>query len=533
MVLAPFAPAADNDPAVDMATGKFRPAFIDMTDEANGFTFKRRYDSQCGGPAILGEGWDTLYDTSSNYFPRVYVHEGQCGPYVDFELSPESIPTVDALDLPYDKIFHVLWDEPGKLGAGKLVYVNSIPRRDSLPLVLTYANGTLQGGDPVWEFDNHGYLIRYGRQRISWDEDHDLKRVEVGSDASLDFVRPDERTIVAVYSREPKKPIEYRYDEAGQLRSVKNQWGNTYRFDYDGHERLNDVVFPDKTNATALYDDSDRVIFYKDRNNCTEQYFYKWYLERLYTSGEVVKICPDSAEPVNHSDFIIRYREVDAGMFKGRTSVTGFIDQGKKGYEYYALFFDDHGNMINEVRTTGARIAAPPGGTGWYLLPAEPVFTGGEELHLYEWHNQWGGEIEVLTKGGAEAKAKAPFFARYREKAAKGELPGRIGGFTRLAGRYVVTDEETLAKEDGEGIGVEKGKVTAIRRAGVLYELRTNDAGFLTLSSGRGLPQKRLADHRRELPPGEYDAMLKALDLGGKILRAWGGIARRERRLAT
>ncbi len=72
-----------------------------------------------------------------------------------------------------------------------------------------------------------------------------------------------------------KVPIEYEYQNA-LLKKVRNGWGNSYTYNYDDNNNLNQISYPDKTSDEIEYEKAfGKVISFKPRTGCAQKISYE------------------------------------------------------------------------------------------------------------------------------------------------------------------------------------------------------------------------------------------------------------------
>lgn len=114
-----------------------------------------------------------------------------------------------------------------------------------------------------------GYHVTYhGGKR-------EVDQVTFDTGEVLSFQYYSNGKVAKIESNKNGKGSEYRYSRDGDLIRVKNWWGNTYSYMYDGWHNLTRIDLPDHTYKALTYDvERDWVMSFRNRDGCLEEYQY-------------------------------------------------------------------------------------------------------------------------------------------------------------------------------------------------------------------------------------------------------------------
>jgi len=351
--------AMDSSAIVDMDNGNYSITFTDMafrevrpgtdpsiTVVSNYITviLVRTYNSRCNHAGILGYNWGTIFDTTIHWEKdgSLVRQNIGCGYDERFVADPDSLAKLKRLGIDPRELGNVLAHAPKRLGTETLEFSGQL------------GSGKVFGKMEVDQSGIHSELLdeafgvdgtmnRAAGFTIRYDEKHRIVEAEKGG-KSLLFTRPDATTLRITYSGlSEQDTVVYRFDSRGDLRVAKDVSHKTYSFDYTAGHRVSNINWPDNTNLSLIYDLArDRVILYKDRNDCVEQYQYGVFDDGNEVHSELVQTCQakdDSPYVASHSYHLIQYwpgRRAQKSADKFYLPIDGKLD-------HTTILFDSYG----------------------------------------------------------------------------------------------------------------------------------------------------------------------------------------------
>lgn len=244
---------------INMMEASFKTSFIDA--QVEGLKISRTYDSRSTYSGLFGFGWCSNLDVQLVRLSTAVVIR-ECG-----------------------------IERPAKVSFDKNSYL--FKRSDGSTQRFAVEDGSLTGIQTPGHTEVPILRQRGSERRKIFLELDELKRVrKITADGlESDFV----------------------YGPDGTLRSAKNAWSNTYKYDYDRLHNLTRIFYPDNTTETLTYDtDHDRVTSFEGRNGCTETYrhtFQKIQTSKiLQTSVATLKCDFEAPQTETRFDFMFAKR---------------------------------------------------------------------------------------------------------------------------------------------------------------------------------------------------------------------------------
>lgn len=303
---------------VDMNTSSYSSTWIDLDNGA--VRIERSYASRTLFIGMFGFGWcsnlERTLDTKT-------LKASECEQVID-----------KGYKITKDKTFYVKTNDNGTVErydfSGRLIYVSSA--RNSVKL--SYDKDMLkeitddQGSVYRFSYYNAAYPVRKVKQIAG-----------------------------------PKGLLtEYKYDSQDNLVWNRNAWAkkdtDVYVYEYTELHNMTKAIWPDKSFITITYDDpKDRVVAFKDRDNCVEKYKYEIY-DKLHFWSEVVKTC--GTEVVAKNKYEFWYKKTSKGNVVDRVrqivnnkvtdisydAVSGQITSLAKDNDVYRYTYDTKGRLF-------------------------------------------------------------------------------------------------------------------------------------------------------------------------------------------
>lgn len=232
-------------------------------------SIRRTYSSRRSAIGIFGQGWcsdlESFLEFNEAGFTLVHCGGGLRQGYAIQSSKPNST-LYKAVDT----------DLPARL-EGDRYYVNSS----------CFCGGEKVAGS-LLIFDPAGYLVEafyVDGSRISIDRiGREIKSLSLNDVVDVNFRMNSNGQVTALsyikvdeFGHRSVKKIQYQYDDQGNLVSVVNAWGNTYKYGYDADGNLIQIDYPDSTNVVTKYDvDRDLVVEQRDRFHCTTTYKHEF-----------------------------------------------------------------------------------------------------------------------------------------------------------------------------------------------------------------------------------------------------------------
>jgi YD repeat-containing protein len=298
---------------VDMKEANLNESFLDVIVQGAAYPLRvqRYYNSRSTFNGIFGFGWCSDVETNVEKTPEGGIKIQECGDgkqvvYRAEKFDKKSIDTsVDALieqykkknatsnaeaisfvreqlradagmRVEYAKTFSVAIPEAQKgvvykaegLDVEKVVFDGQLYTR-------TLADGSSQ------KFDARGRVVAFHDKtsylQIKWGADN-LVEVVDSKGKKLNFAFSGKRVKEITGPNNIK--VEYKHNKE-DLVEVKNMWGNTYKFDYDGNHNLTKIAYPDGHARAMTYNAKQDWVtshtdLYADGKSCTEAYEYNY-----------------------------------------------------------------------------------------------------------------------------------------------------------------------------------------------------------------------------------------------------------------
>lgn len=308
---------------IDPSSGTFLDTWIDFHLPGPGMNLviRRMYNSRSTQAGLFGFGWCSDLETrlvmsNDPAAPGASVIEcggGQSTQFIPLaSASKQEEKSFVSLSLPIETITFERGRHQRVRPDGIVQYFDSKGRLDALS-----------------DGNNHYWKIQYsdtGVPRVLTDE--------VGR--SLRFTaNPDNRIVLIEWPGKAK--AEYRYEDKNLVR-VKNAWGNSYSYKYDGQHNLIEIAYPDKTRDRIVYDKNrDWVVGLFARNGCTELLAYEIKQDIQGHTSRIARTCPGSLPLITKREYkgTLR-RSMNAGNYRtesredrGLASVSAFDRNGR------------------------------------------------------------------------------------------------------------------------------------------------------------------------------------------------------------
>lgn len=358
---------------VDMKTANYSQTWtdIDVPSAANQFKLKvdRTYNSRSLFDGVFGFGWCSDFETRLEITPEGNIRLIECGSgqetvYMPLEFNRKDIDKTIEQILPKLRQAQNMDEKAIKVAQVEMVANHRLRAKYASDFKIKvlpkegmqyFANGREV---EKFVFSKNIYTrtlvsgtqMRFnatGRMTHLYDATGNFLRFEYDKDQVREVVDNNGRKLSFKYYNNKKvKSItgpngasaEYKFKGLDDLNWVKNQWGNTYTYDYDDRHNLVKVQYPDKTTVEISYNqERDWVTGFTDRDKCKEQYGYEFSKgdPRMHYWSTVKKVC--RTEIVNESkhEFIHKKRS-DGQIYLHRAIST--INSAVTDITYHEIF---------------------------------------------------------------------------------------------------------------------------------------------------------------------------------------------------
>ena len=266
--------------SVDVQSSSYKDSWIDLYIKSKSapIAIKRNYQSRSVLTGVFGYGWCTILDhkvirDKNNYIKILSCSDTSGTLYTQTQPAPENAPQISnvftAGNRPFERVRKI-----------NNTYIRSLPDHS------------------VERYNDEGRIIEYVDRE----------------GRSLKFKYNRRGHVVRIYSDIDQ--IQLRYTRMGRVREIRNRygvaasyrykgdnlvqgrsaWDNVYQFKYDEFHNLQQIEYPDDTTKHVVFDSiNDRVIGFKDRNDCFESFRYH-RVSRLKFETDYRKECEDSIE---------------------------------------------------------------------------------------------------------------------------------------------------------------------------------------------------------------------------------------------
>lgn len=273
---------------VDMKTLNYSDDWTDLSIESIPIKISRFYNSRSRFDGMFGYGWCSVYETSLEIVSPSELRYIFCGGGQWFTLRREeaavevkNVPSTDptfvshrflggsvtALTARWTGSHYVVTDDGFSNRSGEYWFDTSgnlvmIIDGSGIKHYLLYENDVLTG-----VVINDAYTVRF-----TYGPNEKVSKVLI-DDPTVSVHEGTTESNTKNPSDDTPRSVQYAYDEQGNLRSVRNAWGNTYRYSSDDRHRLTRIDFPDGTYKGLTYEENrDLVVAFRNRIGCTEKY---------------------------------------------------------------------------------------------------------------------------------------------------------------------------------------------------------------------------------------------------------------------
>lgn len=343
---------------VDMRNANYAETWIDLEIQGSGYNLRvqRTYNSRSLFNGMFGFGWCSDFETSLEISAEGNLKLTECGAGLEVIYMPSNVSKKDVnvviqqiitklrstsshLTRSYlsdltnqlkndrrlrDKMMEDLGLQSKLQKAGRFMANGRGP--DFIELRDSYYHRKLPGGE-TQKFDFQGRLVQLvdknGNSLAFTYAGETLRDVVDNNGKKLNF---------SFYSNKKVKRItgpngvgaEYTFKNLNDLDTVKNGFGNVYRYAYDDLHNLVSIDFPDKTKKTITYDtNKDWVTSFKDRDNCKEEYKYELSKDdpKQHYWSTVTKKCNDKVVTTGRYEFWYKTNEQKGDTYLSRVLI--------------------------------------------------------------------------------------------------------------------------------------------------------------------------------------------------------------------
>lgn len=358
---------------VDMKTANYSQTWtdIDIPSAANQFKLKvdRTYNSRSLFDGIFGFGWCSDFETRLEITPEGNIRLIECGSGQETVYMPLEFNRKD-IDKTITQIAAKLRAAGGtderalKALQEEMVSNHRLRAKHATDFKIKvepkegmqyFANGrevekfvfskgvytrTLVSGTQM-RFNalgrmTHMYDAAGNFLRFDYDKDQ-VREVVDNNGRKLSFKYFNNKKVKSI-SGPNGATAEFKFAGLDDLSWVKNQWGNTYQYEYDDRHNLVKVLYPDKTSITIGYNqERDWVTKFADRDKCNEEYGYEFSKSdpRMHYWSTVKKVCRKEVVNDSKHEFIHKKRS-DGQIYLQR--VVSTINGAVTDITYHELF---------------------------------------------------------------------------------------------------------------------------------------------------------------------------------------------------
>lgn len=339
---------------VDMRNANYTHHWTDIKVFTTGFDLSvvRTYNSRSLYDGMFGFGWCTLYETTIEITAEGNVELTECGGGLGIIYRPKGFSLAE-VKTTVSRILAAYKSEnkniqPDELSRLELELTESESARAdkarkykiAQPIkegVTYYAEGRrveyfekknnvfyryLEDGS-AQKFDSAGLLTgmqdREGKYLQISRTQGLIQEITDDQGRKLNFKYHPNRKVKSVTGPEGLN-AEYKFSK-NDLVEVKNGWGNTYKYEYNGAHNMTKVAYPDNTTKEITYNDKkDWVMSFKDRQGCVENYEYQVSGDspKDHYWSSVVKKCGAKVTNRSRYEFWHKNREDGRGKYLHR-----------------------------------------------------------------------------------------------------------------------------------------------------------------------------------------------------------------------
>ena len=372
---------------IDFYKGTFSYSFKDLFVENNSPIFERHFDGDCiNFPGIFGNGMDSDFDGSVTIEKDKIVLNAGCGRLIDYTLDESAIndlKSINAQNTPLDKLV-ANW--PPSFDAHKKLSVHRLGKF-GIPEYIPW-NGQIVSGGTIFAnatFDLKGRMTSGTNSYIPYKLDYDLtgKLSNITrTDLNVSFPVEYKTNSIIIHGGKPFPDVIYTYDNKRNLISVRNSFDHILKYEYDKHNKLVKVKFPNNEEFNFAYEESGHLSHFIAQDGCDTSYTYTFNSDKQLTATKGLAICKDryskqikkfiySPDHIIHGAILLDYK--DEGAEPKKYSYVyqsgGMWVKSEEIYDIETYFDSDSPEWVNGVRLDE--------GSG--VLANEPVRDQGNE----------------------------------------------------------------------------------------------------------------------------------------------------------
>ncbi len=358
---------------VDMKNANYSSTWVDLQIPGSGFDLKivRTYNSRSLYSSIFGFGMCSDFETKLDLLPEGGIQVTECGGgqevlyhtkqtgKKEIEKTVSSILTAMKTSKKFDdkklkqlekemladQTVRTQYASEFKIAAsvkeGSTLYSGDRELDNILVTKEGYTRNLADGSSQ--KFTKDGKMLNWYDKnsnyiKFEWDKDK-LKEVVDNNGRRLTFKWYDAAKKVKSVQGPDGIEVEYKYGSNNDdLVWVKNQWKNTYTYEYDELHNMTKAGYPDGTFVALTYDTKrDWVTSFVDREKCKETYKYEFDEKAPddHYWSTVEKVC--GKEVTNNSRHEFWYKTNSSGL-KVMQKVSSVVNGDSTEIEYHEQF---------------------------------------------------------------------------------------------------------------------------------------------------------------------------------------------------